>query len=120
MGVDHVLLTAHQLGEDAILFRLSVLPAVANRDDRLDLMLLPQPIDQLVVVVALVGAHATASLQQLGMTLLQLIKQPLRLRLFAARRLGDLERQRHLVGGVDDQVKQVAELVSSVCSRWSP
>ena len=114
VGVDYVLLTAHQLGEQvstAILFRLSVLPAVANGDDRLDLMLLPQPIDQLVVVVALVSAHEIASMQQLGMTLLHLIKQPLRLRLFAARRLGDLERQRHLVGGVHHQVQQVAEPV---------
>ena len=71
VGVDHVLLTAHQLGEDAIFFRLSIPPAVANGDDRLDLMLLPQPVDQLVVVVSLVGAHAMAPLQQLGMTILR-------------------------------------------------
>ena len=51
VGVDHVLLTAHQLGEDAIFFRLSVLPAVANGDDRLDLMLLPQPVDQLMMPI---------------------------------------------------------------------
>ena len=82
-GIDHVVLAAHQLGEHAVFFVLTVLPAIAHGDDRLDLMLLPQPIDQLVVVVALVGAHSTAPFQQLGMTLLHLIKQPLRLRLLA-------------------------------------
>ena len=89
----------------------TVLPAIAHGDDRLDLMLLPQPVDQLVVVIALVGAHAIAPFQQLGMTLVHLIKQPLRLRLLAGRRLGDLERQRQLVGGVHHQVQQVAEPV---------
>ena len=111
VGVDHVLLSAHQLGDHAVVVRLPVLPAVANGDDRLDLMLIPQPVDQLVVVVALVGAQATAPFQQLRVALLHLIKQPLRLRLFAPRRRGYLERQRQLVAGVHHQVQQVAEPV---------
>ena len=91
------------------MLRLTVLPAVTNGDDRLDLMLIPQPVDQLVVVVALVGAQSSAPLQQLRVALLHLIKQELRLRLLGTRRLGDLERQRQLVAGVHHQVQQVAE-----------
>ena len=61
IGVDHVLLSAHQLGGHAVVLRLTVLPAVTNGDDRLDLMLIPQPVDQLVVVVALVGAQSSCT-----------------------------------------------------------
>ena len=44
-GVDHFVLAAHPLGDHAIFFVLTVLPAIAHGDDRLDLMLLPQPVD---------------------------------------------------------------------------
>ena len=43
------------------------------------------------------------------MALLQLIDQPQRHRLLGGRRLGDLEGDRHLVGGIHHQVQQVAE-----------
>ena len=48
------------------------------------------------------------------MALLHLIKQPLRLRLLCTRGLGCLERYRQLVGGVDDQMQQVAETAPSL------
>ena len=48
------------------------------------------------------------------MALLHLIKQPLRLRLLCTRGLGCLERYRQLVGGVDDQMQQVAEPAPSL------
>ena len=80
-------------------------------------MLVPQSVDQLVVVVALVGTQAGAPFQQLGVALLHLIKQELRLRLLGARRCGDLERQRQLVGSVHHQVHQVAEPGVSVVAR---
>ena len=51
------------------------------------------------------------------MTLVHLIKQPLRLRLLTGRRLGDLERQRQFVGGVHHQVQQVAEPVVFLLAR---
>lgn len=81
IAVDHVLLTVHQLGAHPVLLRVTVLPAVANADDRLDLMLIPQPLDQFAVVVALVGAQALALLQQVRVPFLQLIKQQLCYRL---------------------------------------
>ena len=109
VAVDHVLLTVHQLGAHAVIFRVAVLPAVTNVADRLDLMLIPQPLDQFAVVVALVGAQALALLQQVRVPLMQLIKQQLCHRLLPVGGRGDLECHRQLVVGVHDQVHQVSE-----------
>ena len=48
-----VLLSVHRFGADAIALRNPILSSSANGDDRPDLMLFLQPVDQLLVVVAL-------------------------------------------------------------------
>ena len=72
-------------------------------------MRVPQALDELAVVIALVGAQVFAALQQRAVALLELIHQPQRRRLLGGRGLGDLERHRQLVGGVHHQVHQEAE-----------
>ena len=70
-GVDHIQLPLDHLAG------LAVLPAVAKSvDHRLDLMLVPQALDELAVVVALVGAQVLTALQQGVVALFDLIDQP--------------------------------------------